>query len=152
MLASLIFLLASLMVMFNSLQVTDPFSPKARRIPGKVQTGKKGPKKGDRGDRTTWHHLDEDQEDRDHLDDGEQMDEDLLGEKGLGTTWQLCEQSEAHTSFHSLLHVLVLKEVGGDQGRSLKIEYIFFKGSWAGHWGVLHCQLHGDIFLLVLRI
>ena len=110
------------MLMFYSSQVTDPFSPKARRIPGKVQTGKKGPKKGDR---TTWHHLDKDQEDKDHLDDGEQMDEDLLGVKGLGTTWQLCEQSEAHTSFHSLLHVLVLKEVGGDQGRSLKIEYIF---------------------------
>ena len=109
------FLSASLMGMFNSLQVTDPFSPKARRIPGKVQTGKKGPNKGDRGDRTTWHHLDEDQEDRDHLDDGEQMDEDLLGEKGLGTTWQLCEQSEAHTSFHSLLHVLLLKEVGGEE-------------------------------------
>ena len=100
------------MLMFYSSQVTDPFSPKARRIPEKVQTGKKGPKKGDR---TTWHHLDKDQEDKDHLDDGEQMDEDLLGVKGLGTTWQLCEQSEAHTSFHSLLHVLLLKEVGGEE-------------------------------------
>ena len=98
--------------MVTSSQVTDPFSPKGRRIPGKVQTGKKGPKKGDRGVRTTWHHQDEDQQDRDHLDDGEQMDEEHLGEKGLGTTWQLCEQSEAQTSFHSLLHVLVLKEVG----------------------------------------
>ena len=104
-----------MMLMCISFQVTDPFSPEGPRIPGKVKMGKKGPKKRGRGVRTTWHHLDEEQEDRDHLD-REQMDEEHLGseqlaEKGLGKTWQLCEQSEAHTSFHSLLHVLVLKEV-----------------------------------------
>ena len=91
-----------------SSQVTDPFSP---RIPGNVETGQKGSKRGVSGARTTWHHLNEDQQDRDHMDDGEQMDEEHLGEKGLGTTWRLCQQSEAHTSFHSLLHILVLKEV-----------------------------------------
>ena len=95
--------------------MTDPFSPEGPRIPGKVKTGKKRSKKMGRGVETTWHHLDKEQQDREHLD-REEMDKEHLGserlaEKGLGTTWQLCEQSEAHTSFHSLLHVLVLKEV-----------------------------------------
>ena len=53
--------------------------------------------------------MDADHWDRNHL---EQMDGKHLEEKGLGTTWRLCKQAEAQTSFHSLLHVLVLKEVG----------------------------------------
>ena len=101
--------------------MTDPFSPEGPRIPGKVQKSKKG----------STNHLDEDQLDRDHLEhldrehldsehldrdhlehlDREDLDNEHLAEKGLGTTWQLCEQPEAHTAFHSLLHVLVLKEV-----------------------------------------
>ena len=85
-------------VMGDSFQVTDPFSPEGPRIPGKAQKSKKG----------STNHLDEDQQDRDHL---EHLDNEHLAEKGLGTTWQLCEQPEAHTAFHSLLHVLVLKEV-----------------------------------------
>ena len=116
------------MVTCNSFQVTDPFSPELPKIPGIVQTDKKGPKKGERGGGTTWHHKDEEQQDRDHLDDGEEMDEDQLGEKGLGTTWRLCEQSEAHTSFHSLLHVLVLKEVG----RKIVKDKIYFSSKEAG--------------------
>ena len=93
--------------------MTDPFSPEGPRIPGKVQKSKKGSTIGGRGVRTTWRHLDEDQHDREHIEDldKDQLDGDHLAEKGLGTTWQLCEQSEAHTAFHSLLHVLVLKEV-----------------------------------------
>ena len=127
--------------------MTDPFSPEGPRIPGKVKTGKQRSKKMGRGVETTWHHLDKEQQDREHLD-REEMDKEHLGserlaEKGLGTTWQLCEQSEAHTSFHSLLHVLVLKEVRREIFQNF---FFFFKGSRARHWGVLHCQLHGDRF------
>ena len=85
--------------------MTDPFSPEGPAIPGKVEKTKKGRRGGSK--RTTWQeeegegHLVKDHEDK------------LAGKEGsLGKTWQLCEQPDAHTSFHSLLHVLVLKEVG----------------------------------------
>ena len=95
--------------------MTDPFSPEGPSIPGKVQKGKKGSKKG--GVRTTRRHLDGDQQEEEHLDrehlDREHLDREHLAQEGgsIGKTWRLCEQPGAHTSFHSLLHVLVLKEV-----------------------------------------
>ena len=85
--------------------MTDPFSPEGPAIPGKVEKTKKGRRGGLK--RATWQeeegggHLVKDHEDK------------LAGKEGsLGKTWQLCEQPDAHTSFHSLLHILVLKEVG----------------------------------------
>ena len=72
--------------------------------------------------RTTRRHLDGDQQEEEHLDrehldrehlDREHLDREHLAQEGgsIGKTWRLCEQPGAHTSFHSLLHVLVLKEV-----------------------------------------
>ena len=89
--------------------MTDPFSPEGPAIPGKVEKTKKGRRGGLK--RTTWQeeegggHLVKDHEDK------------LAGKEGsLGKTWQLCEQPDAHTLFHSLLHVLALKEVGNATG------------------------------------
>ena len=118
--------------------MTDPFSPEGPSIPGKVEKTKKGRRGGSK--RTTWQeeegggHLVKDHEDK------------LAGKEGsLGKTWQLCEQPDAHTSFHSLLHVLALKEVGNwasqcnGLGTNWSVGNILPQGNFVPLFGEIFC-------------